>query len=312
MQVRHANTDDNVSARLSACAVLDAVLEQRRAEGIFAATKSPCKPGRHPCLAPWPVWRFLRAQMQHKGWPTAFSRALNAAQRCALACSSRPKYTACLFDADHVKASVPSDSDLNSHGLYTLHPGMSDHLHTYNSTRCRKRNLTLNSMQAYGAPSGARVCALSQHYTTIQIIKDNCVITKTCSCAMQDKGIRLQYLTQYSTGVFDEGAAEAASYDPASQSLVFTSANEESVEVLDLSGLAAGAQLPDPSALPTPDGYNPSSVSVSKGLIAVALQKVRTRDVQTSQEKQTPTFSKLTQWHAEEHARMHACKRARG
>ena len=93
---------------------------------------------------------------------------------------------------------------------------------------------------------------------------------------MQDQGIRLQYINQYSTGAFDESAAEAATYDAASKQLIFTNANLETVSALDISSLADGSDLPEAVDLPTPAGYNPTSASVSDGLVAVALAKVRT------------------------------------
>lgn len=92
---------------------------------------------------------------------------------------------------------------------------------------------------------------------------------------MQDQGVRLQFLTSFRTGIFDESAAESLSYDAASQTAFFTSAAANAVEALDISGLAPGAELPAAEALPVPDGFIPNSVSVSDGIVAVALARVR-------------------------------------
>ena len=93
---------------------------------------------------------------------------------------------------------------------------------------------------------------------------------------MQDQGVRLQFLTSFRTGIFDESAAESLSYDAASQTAFFTSAAANEARALDISALAPGGELPPAEALPLPAGYTPSSVSVSGGIVAVALPQVRT------------------------------------
>ncbi|MGB3542168.1 choice-of-anchor I family protein [Rubrivirga sp.] len=77
-------------------------------------------------------------------------------------------------------------------------------------------------------------------------------------------------LDTYATGLFDEGAAEIAAYDAATQRIFFVNADADEVIVLDAS---------DPSDLSlaftidaTPYGAGVNSVAVSNGVVALAVQ----------------------------------------
>jgi hypothetical protein len=97
--------------------------------------------------------------------------------------------------------------------------------------------------------------------------------------SMQDSGVRLEYLAAYRSGIFDGSAAEAQDYDKHSKVLFFTSAEETAVKALDLNPLADSSDIPDPVVLTVPEGFTPQSVTVHKGLVAVALSRVRATEL---------------------------------
>ena len=78
----------------------------------------------------------------------------------------------------------------------------------------------------------------------------------------------LQPLGTYSTGRFDEGAAEIVAYDAATQRAFFVNADAGQVQALDLSDPAA------PTLVLTLDDFagSPNSVAVRGGFVAVAVE----------------------------------------
>lgn len=77
--------------------------------------------------------------------------------------------------------------------------------------------------------------------------------------------VELELLGTYATGIFDEGAAEIAAYDPATQNLFVVDGNGDIIDIINVS---------DPSA-PTKTGElalegGPNSVAVFNGIVAVA------------------------------------------
>lgn len=81
--------------------------------------------------------------------------------------------------------------------------------------------------------------------------------------------ITLTKIGEYRTGVFDDGAAEIVAFDAASQRLFVINANAGTVDVLDVSDPTT--PTPEPfSPLVLPAGFEPNSVAVSDGLVAVA------------------------------------------
>ena len=91
--------------------------------------------------------------------------------------------------------------------------------------------------------------------------------------AQQSKNISLQQIGQFETGVFDESAAEIVAYDAASYRLFVINANENSVDVLDISdpmNPTLSGTLDVASKLPDSGGVN--SVAVREGLVALAVE----------------------------------------
>ncbi len=82
--------------------------------------------------------------------------------------------------------------------------------------------------------------------------------------------LSLSLLGTYSTGVFDESAAEIAEHDPATQRVFVVNGNDNTVDVLDI------ADPTSPSLLFSIDvaayGAAPNSVSLYDGVVAVAVE----------------------------------------
>ncbi|MFP7755020.1 NAD nucleotidase [Thermodesulfobacteriota bacterium B35] len=85
-----------------------------------------------------------------------------------------------------------------------------------------------------------------------------------------DSSIRLQLLSTYETGIFDQSASEIVSYDPEHQRLFVTNSAENSLDILDIS---APADIVRTGRIDlSPYGAGPNSVAVQNGLVAVAVQ----------------------------------------
>ena len=80
----------------------------------------------------------------------------------------------------------------------------------------------------------------------------------------------VQHLSTYSSGIFDEGAAEIVSYDAASQRLFFTNADAGTIDVLDITNPATPMLINQIAIDTYGDGVN--SVAVSNGLVAAAIE----------------------------------------
>ena len=88
--------------------------------------------------------------------------------------------------------------------------------------------------------------------------------------AVAQSGFDLNLLGSYNTGIFDEGAAEISSYDPGSNRLFFTNADDNSVVILDLSHPSSPTEVITIDMDPYGGGVN--SVDVYLGLVAVAVE----------------------------------------
>ena len=82
--------------------------------------------------------------------------------------------------------------------------------------------------------------------------------------------IELNVLGGFSTGIFDEGAAEIVAHDPASQRLFFTNANSNELGILDMSDPANLSMVSSVDLSPVRGG--PNSVSAANGTVAVAVE----------------------------------------
>ena len=90
------------------------------------------------------------------------------------------------------------------------------------------------------------------------------------------QGPNLNYLDTYYTGAFDEGAAEAISYDPDSKRLYFTNAQRNALTVLTVQSDGHLELFLDIDL--DPYGGIVNSVDVANGLVAVAVQAVTKTD----------------------------------
>ncbi|MEL7162327.1 MAG: choice-of-anchor I family protein, partial [Bacteroidota bacterium] len=99
-------------------------------------------------------------------------------------------------------------------------------------------------------------------------IFDNCPAVPATPAGSD--AFELDLLGSYSSGVFDEGAAEIVAHDPASQQVFFTNANANSIGILDITDPAAPTLVTEVSMDPYGGGVN--SVAVANSVIAVAVE----------------------------------------
>lgn len=88
--------------------------------------------------------------------------------------------------------------------------------------------------------------------------------------------LNLKFIGRYSTGVFDEGAAQISTYDPNSKRLFVVNADSQTVDVLDLS------KPNKPKLVFTIDassfgGGSATSVAVKDGILAIAIENSDTQ-----------------------------------
>ena len=94
-----------------------------------------------------------------------------------------------------------------------------------------------------------------------------------CVCTIASFGqnlIDLQVISTYSTGVFDEGAMEIATYDAASKKVFAVNGNDGTIEVLDISN-PANIQKTATISLTT-WGDHANSVAFHNGILAAAVE----------------------------------------
>ncbi|WP_193365068.1 choice-of-anchor I family protein, partial [Neosynechococcus sphagnicola] len=85
-------------------------------------------------------------------------------------------------------------------------------------------------------------------------------------------GINLTKVGGYSTGVFDQGAAEISAFDSASERLFVVNGAAEGIDVLDLSDPANPVFLFTIDIAAVTAGGSPNSVAVKNGIVVVAVE----------------------------------------
>lgn len=88
-------------------------------------------------------------------------------------------------------------------------------------------------------------------------------------------GVMLERLGRYTTGVFDEGAAEIVAYDPDTERLFVVNANSATVDVLDIADPTMPSLVGTIDATAAASGRTlgaANSVAVSGGIAAVAIE----------------------------------------
>ncbi|WP_017324270.1 choice-of-anchor I family protein [Synechococcus sp. PCC 7336] len=83
--------------------------------------------------------------------------------------------------------------------------------------------------------------------------------------------IELNQIGTFTTGVFDESAAEIAAFDPSSQRLFVVNGDSNAIDVLDLSDPTNPTPI---ASLDVSLSGGPNSVAVANGIVAVALEDV--------------------------------------
>ena len=98
-----------------------------------------------------------------------------------------------------------------------------------------------------------------------------CLLALVFSCQLGfGQELEVQHLSTYSTGIFDEGAAEIVTYDAGSQRLFFTNADAGTIDVLDINDPATPSLIFSIDISVYGDGVN--SVAASNGLVAAAVE----------------------------------------
>lgn len=82
--------------------------------------------------------------------------------------------------------------------------------------------------------------------------------------------VKLNRISGYSTGIFDEGAAEIMSYDKNNQRLFFVNSNDATIEVLDISNPVVPTLINSIDC--TPYGAAANSIAVGDNFIVVAIE----------------------------------------
>jgi 2',3'-cyclic-nucleotide 2'-phosphodiesterase / 3'-nucleotidase / 5'-nucleotidase len=100
----------------------------------------------------------------------------------------------------------------------------------------------------------------------------------SAASAHEDFKVTLTPLSTYTTGVFDEGAAEIVAYDPSTQALFVVNGNDDTIDVLDASDPAA---LSLTSQIKVVGG--PNHVDVLNGVVIVAAEGEETESNGTVQ-----------------------------
>ncbi|HAX80913.1 MAG TPA: hypothetical protein DCY88_35020, partial [Cyanobacteria bacterium UBA11372] len=84
--------------------------------------------------------------------------------------------------------------------------------------------------------------------------------------------IKLTELGKYTTGVFNQGAAEISAYDPTSKRLFVVNAQAATIDILDLSDPTTPTKISQIAV--NSFGAAPNSVAVKNGTLAVAVEAV--------------------------------------
>ena len=90
------------------------------------------------------------------------------------------------------------------------------------------------------------------------------------SISLYAQPMQLEHLSTYTTGIFDEGAAEIVAHDAEGQRLFFTNSDNGSIDVLDISDPNTPTLVQQIDISPYGGGIN--SVAVYKGMVAAAVE----------------------------------------
>ncbi|ACF12813.1 5'-Nucleotidase domain protein [Chloroherpeton thalassium ATCC 35110] len=107
-----------------------------------------------------------------------------------------------------------------------------------------------------------------------QLLSLMVLIAATCLrfTSAQAQDVSLTKLSTYATGIFDESAAEIASYDATTGYLAFVNAHANEVVVLDLSDPANPSEVRTLDVTTEVAGGSANSVSAKNGVLAVAVE----------------------------------------
>ena len=94
--------------------------------------------------------------------------------------------------------------------------------------------------------------------------------------SLNGQSIGLNLISTYHTGIFDGGAAEISTYDPASKKLFYVNADDKTIDILDLSTPASPSLVSQIDLAPY--GKAANSVAVLDGILAAAVEDTIKQD----------------------------------
>ena len=116
-----------------------------------------------------------------------------------------------------------------------------------------------------------RSCTLRSHLLPVLAVAASlCLLVARPGTAQPAPQPQVSLIGTFQTQIFDEGAAEIVTYDPASERLFFVNADANAVVVLDISDPASPTELFTIDLSPFGEGAN--SVAVAGGVVAVAVE----------------------------------------
>jgi DNA-binding beta-propeller fold protein YncE len=92
-----------------------------------------------------------------------------------------------------------------------------------------------------------------------------------CAAALSAQSLHLQLLGSYKTKIFAESAAEIPAYDAATRRIFVVNASQKRVDVLSAAN-PASPSLSFSVIPPASCGFNPNSVAVKNGIVAIAME----------------------------------------
>jgi 2',3'-cyclic-nucleotide 2'-phosphodiesterase/3'-nucleotidase/5'-nucleotidase len=110
-------------------------------------------------------------------------------------------------------------------------------------------------------------------FTCAALLGLSVAVTTGCTKEDPSNDFNLQFQSRIHTGIFDDSAAEIVAYDKTNQRLFVVNGSDKAIDVYDVSNVAAPSKVGaiDTTAA-TANAAGPNSVSVSNGIVAVAIE----------------------------------------
>ncbi|MHC4877098.1 MAG: choice-of-anchor I family protein [Planctomycetota bacterium] len=134
----------------------------------------------------------------------------------------------------------------------------------------------LTVIGADDSPTGADLLVITNEDSNTVSVVEMTDAVQGPGAPVASNAFDLAPIGTFSTGIFDEGAAEILAHDPATQRLFFTNADANSIGVLDISNPTAPTSINTIDL--TPFGAGVNSVAVHNGVVAAAVEAATVTD----------------------------------